>query len=557
MAHTDIPPQKLIVENKKQNPSKFNSHFLYKALSVAIVLVVLPLFPSQAPDFVNQTIFTRSWELLHLLFVGIAVSYGLFSRRNVETEKENQLKIDTTQTYMSRILQVSSVFDDEVETPVVSDESNTQTWSSKYLRGNPVVVEEESPALDQHSATITNIRSKPLFLPVRSLRSSVSDSDSVESVGESIDSLGSKGGSSGRFDRARTRDFDNLDDLDLEEKLKESVVLPSPIPWRSRSGRLEMKEEACDANPPPYSLPPSYNEPEFDQREFRPVHRSSQSNSISPSPKKLSPAPSLSPEMRVKNLEDLGKKKKNFHKSSPPPPPPPPPTMSRKSPSSITNSRSMRDELLSDKKSVNKSFKDELKDLSKSDREEFPKRSDFEMDYLKSEAKRRSQYEASSLGKSVRTIRGSEPIAEDKKYREADERTNGKAEKKSNEVDREFVDKSRRKAGGFNQQFTVPENQNAEISRTTPKPMLPKYHKKEKKRVAQKVILESEEYSSSESDDIRGNSDTEKTASDSFSDSGPDSNEVDKKADEFIAKFREQIRLQRIESIKRSSGQHR
>ena len=33
-------------------------------------------------------------------------------------------------------------------------------------------------------------------------------------------------------------------------------------------------------------------------------------------------------------------------------------------------------------------------------------------------------------------------------------------------------------------------------------------------------------------------------------DEGPD---VDKKADEFIAKFREQIRLQRIESIKRST----
>ncbi|CAM8991966.1 unnamed protein product [Rhodiola kirilowii] len=35
-------------------------------------------------------------------------------------------------------------------------------------------------------------------------------------------------------------------------------------------------------------------------------------------------------------------------------------------------------------------------------------------------------------------------------------------------------------------------------------------------------------------------------------DFGPD---VDKKADEFIAKFREQIRLQRIESIKRSTYQ--
>lgn len=36
------------------------------------------------------------------------------------------------------------------------------------------------------------------------------------------------------------------------------------------------------------------------------------------------------------------------------------------------------------------------------------------------------------------------------------------------------------------------------------------------------------------------------------SDNGPD---VDKKADEFIAKFREQIRLQRIASIRRSTPQ--
>lgn len=37
-----------------------------------------------------------------------------------------------------------------------------------------------------------------------------------------------------------------------------------------------------------------------------------------------------------------------------------------------------------------------------------------------------------------------------------------------------------------------------------------------------------------------------------YSDNGPD---VDKKADEFIARFREQIRLQRIASIRRSTSQ--
>lgn len=39
----------------------------------------------------------------------------------------------------------------------------------------------------------------------------------------------------------------------------------------------------------------------------------------------------------------------------------------------------------------------------------------------------------------------------------------------------------------------------------------------------------------------------------SNSGSGAEENEVDKKADEFIARFREQIRLQRIDSIKRST----
>ncbi|PIA28727.1 hypothetical protein AQUCO_06700031v1 [Aquilegia coerulea] len=553
--------QRLVTENEK-NPSKFNSHFYYKAFSVAIVLVILPLFPSQAPEFINQTIFTRSWELVHLLFVGIAVSYGLFSRRNFETEKENQLKIDSTQTYMSRILQVSNVFDDEIDIPFGSNENNAQTWNSNYFRGEPVVVvEEETPVLDEQSNTISNVGKKPLFLPVRSLRSSVSDSDSVESIGESIESLGSlsrsASGSKNGSEKTRSREFGDLDPLDLEEKLKESVVLPSPIPWRSRSGRLEMKEEISEVNPPPYTLPPSVDEPEFDQHEFQsfpsPVRRSSQANSTSPSPKRHSPSPSVSPELRGKNIEDLGKKKKNAYKSSPPPPPPLPTPISRKSPSFLSNSRSVENGFPSERKVVKKSFKDELKDVRRSGTEEFPRVAEFGSGALKSEANNRSHFEASSIGKSVRTFRGSESIAESKNYREFEERMDMKSEKRLKEVDREYMDKPKRKPGGFNQQPTSTDNQ----PRATPKPTLPKYHKKEKKRLAQKVILESEEYSSSEADDSQGGSDTEQAASDSVSDSGRDPNEVDKKADEFIAKFREQIRLQRIESIKRSSGQHR
>lgn len=79
--------------------------------------------------------------------------------------------------------------------------------------------------------------------------------------------------------------------------------------------------------------------------------------------------------------------------------------------------------------------------------------------------------------------------------------------------------------------------------------MQPKYqtetNKKKKVEFMEKIMSED-----SESDN----------GSDSYEDEEPaevraeaKENEVDKKADEFIAKFREQIRLQRIESIKKSS----
>lgn len=567
----EMPPQRLVTDNQK-TPSKFNSNFLYKALSVALVLVVIPYFPSQAPEFINQSIFTRSWELLHLLVVGIAVSYGLFSRRNVESEEENQLKPDSTQAYVSRILQVSNVFDDDVEleTPFGFDDGNnkTQTWNSKYFRGNPVVVEEPSFLDEEHSATVNTVSSKPLLLPVRSLRSAVSNSDSVESVGESVQSLrsisrsssGGKGGSSGRFDKARIKEIDDLDAFDLGGKLKESVVLPSPIPWRSRSGRMEVKEEVDGVGPPPFSLPPSYDEPEINRDESQsfpsPRPRPSQSNSISPPKKKTSPSPSRSPEKRAKNSEDSGRKKRSSHNSTPPPPPPPPlPTpLNRKYASPLSNTHSVREAVPSDKK-VMKTFNDELKDFSRSGREEFTRRTDFEVDYLKSEVKPKSQFEAAATSKSVRTIRGSEPITEVKNRRESDEKADGKFEKMSKAVDEEIVDRPRRKSGVPKPQFVSFENQNTEVPRPSPRPTLPKYHKRRNKKLPQKAILESEEYSSSEADESGGNSDTEKAASDIVSDSAPDPNEVDKKADEFIAKFREQIRLQRIASIKKSSGQ--
>lgn len=68
-----------------------------------------------------------------------------------------------------------------------------------------------------------------------------------------------------------------------------------------------------------------------------------------------------------------------------------------------------------------------------------------------------------------------------------------------------------------------------------------------------KVTVFSDETDSSDDDDDVGGYST-RTNSPRESTPEVDENEVDKKAEEFIARFREQIRLQRIESIKRSAG---
>jgi hypothetical protein len=69
------------------------------------------------------------------------------------------------------------------------------------------------------------------------------------------------------------------------------------------------------------------------------------------------------------------------------------------------------------------------------------------------------------------------------------------------------------------------------------------------------VTVSSDETESSDDDEDRVGAYSTRTNSPRESPTPElDENEVDKKAEEFIAKFRESIRLQRIESIKKSAG---
>ncbi|KAK1305408.1 hypothetical protein QJS10_CPB11g00304 [Acorus calamus] len=414
-------------QETQPNPSKYFSQFLYKAFFVAVFLSLLPLLPSQAPDFViNHTIFTRSWELLHLLFVGITVSYGLFSRRNPdEIEKETPSKSPD----FSTILQVSSFFDNDAEGPIgsIADEK-VQSWNSQYYRGEPVVVVERESAGDGGGGD------RPLFLPVRSLKS-VEESKSFNGSSEKP-----------------------------SEDLRE--VRPSPIPWRSRSERMNFVDDDDDDDESGNITfaPQSVESPS--KRSTVPPH-SRQRSSASPSPKKLSPSPSI---------EDPVKRKSFYRPPPPAPPPPPPPTTTRKSPLfSVKHEPGI-------------------------------------INYSKTAPKPNTQIESSSIGKSVRTVRATEITNKDK-----------------------FFERRR-------------------------PPSMPDIKYEE-----EKINLDLEETESDDDDVVLGgeSSDGEEkvtAVAESVKEAATvvaNENEVDKKADEFIAKFREQIRLQRIESIKKTTGQRR
>ncbi|KAI3747604.1 hypothetical protein L6452_10118 [Arctium lappa] len=109
------------------NPTKIYTHFLYKAIFLCIFLLLLPLFPSESLHFINLTINTTSWDLLQLLFEGIAVSYDLFSKRNNDEKQETD---NNAHSYVNKLLQVSSVFMMILKpTSVFDDDFVGQIWA--------------------------------------------------------------------------------------------------------------------------------------------------------------------------------------------------------------------------------------------------------------------------------------------------------------------------------------------------------------------------------------------------------------------------------------------
>ncbi|WOL00254.1 hypothetical protein Cni_G08967 [Canna indica] len=412
-----LHPNKLLRTPSPKAPNYFYS-LLFKLAFFAVFIALLPLFPS---EFVGETISPGIWELLRLLFVGIAISYGLFSRRNVDADADKE------PLPPQKAEHIPSVFnEDEFE------ESKVQTWSF------------------DGSSNGNRAGNKPILLPLRSLKLHSKQDEFADEA------------SNGRFCSV----YGTKEMLDTRNGSKELVVLPSPIPWRSRSAKMEdIKHKPARS----YSLPTAFDPGKLlpQTATFHPPAAHPHVSSASPPPQKLSSSPSLPSEFRrVKNGECMVKKMSNY-KSIPQPPPPPPPlpaNLSHGYPPATSERKMTR-------------FNDESKDLSK-----------------------KGSYKDAVLDQHVMSV--AKPRI-------------------GMEVQSAAMDGATKTAG---------------------------YPTEKRDEFMDKVVA-------STVDDSDADNEGEEEVVEAAAKDGKGENEVDKKAGEFIAKFREQIRLQRIECIKRSTRQ--
>ncbi|CAM0956191.1 unnamed protein product [Alopecurus aequalis] len=453
--------------------------FPFRVAVVALCVLLLPLIPSpRAPaagegDGVRgQAFLAKVWELLHLLLVGIAVSYGLFSRRNDDGgrvgggEKDAAAAGKTDARYVSRMLQGDLVFDDDADDRVPDSPAagGARSWSALHHPEEPVVVMDTGGEGRSHAAA----QQAPLSLPVRTLKQQ--DSGTA--------------GYGNAEPRPRPR--------------AQETVLPSPIPWRSRSGR-------------------------FDAPTSSPL----------PSPKRLSPASSMSSETLANASEEQAAipKRRSTYKSSissaPPVPPPPPP------PFLVHGYHPMSER----RTTAAKSFKEELQDHStrgRGDPDHYSHSFSSSSTYTNSSpANPKSSFDGSSssspsVGKSVRTVRPREGI-QPQIQELSDEDEAGDARDNSHGSEEPY---------GYNAYQSIPRFQ---------------YERRNSDPILGRVTVSSDETESSDEDGVSAYS-TKTNSPRESSTPEVDENEVDKKAEEFIAKFRESIRLQRIESIKKSAG---
>ncbi|KAL2536603.1 Uncharacterized protein Fot_17994 [Forsythia ovata] len=559
-----------------QIPSKSHSNSLCKSFIVILVLAAIPLFPSQAPEFISQSIFAEFWEIIHLLFIGIALSYGLFCRKSTQMETETVYsRNDGFNAYLSGFLNVPSIFEDGFENLCGPDEKYMmrsiknrsfvvsengvenifqgsgkqapQTWNYRYLEGESMVVLDNGKYFLDES-----IEYKPLNLPIRSLRSRIVDNDKPELVNRSKTTPSSED-SFKNTDKVKVQKIRGVDPQTLEKRFAEAAGQPPSIPWRSRSQRRELREEMSSCEPVTHSRPLSVGESEFEHFEFGSFGDSTLS---------------ASPELPRSNAENVERKNglKRLSVSG---------SRSRVAPvnaeASVTGSKTLPFSIGSSlETNMSRNSDKNMMDCGK---EDTLRRGRENKDYLVSDVKLSKLL---SKAKSVRTIRDSGYVVDEIKR----EKSSSQIDDKVGIMCNKFEPDPLVKRGSAVEELEDPpintRNQDFNGGCAAPNTSLPSSSllpaicsefQTQQRELNTMVAPKYQEGGIHDFDDpnevgceeesgskFDTSSDSEDAGTDLDDNSELEGSEVDRKAGEFIAKFREQIRLQKIASAKGHSG---
>ena len=543
--------------------------------------------------------------------------------------EETHSNFDNSVSYVSRMLNVTSIFEDGFENPCGSDEKRVifdsehmglpvcsngstvveeqcephfamyengfenpygcdqnnvvQAWNSQYFQGESVVVvAQPSCGLDECGKPGSFIDYKPLGLPVRSLKSKVRKRDGAEFTSGSESSSGSRGSSTSRSSDSTRRggNFGDLGPMKLEQEFDEAAAaaaaaVASSIPWRSRSMRNGMRNRVGNGNRSAHFRPHSVDETQFESLKSQSFTSTASFSSHASS---VSSSQSVSSESQNSSTEALGKQKSSqgaFLEASLSPRIPKTGKGSLNvlhsrhysigSASGREVSRSSEDELKewsrsrredpqdsigsASNRDVSRSSKDELKEWSRSRREDPRDSKESSPDSLKLNMSPTSLTKAPSRGKSVRTIRASRlPAGAMKKGEICQNQIDHKDEKRRENLEEAYMRKDKAKVAVESLMIGT-SKQNLDNPYPMPNGTNAMYNKKGE--FSENAALGSEQDSESEAESFQVSSE-EDAVPGSVDDAGPYSDEVDKKAGEFIAKFREQIRLQKMASIGRS-----
>ncbi|XP_023006022.1 uncharacterized protein LOC111498900 [Cucurbita maxima] len=540
------------------------AQFLCKSLFFCFFLLLLPLFPSEAPDFVDQTLFTKFWELFHLMLVGIAVSYGLFSTRNnqMNVDEPRYSSFENPQSYLSKMLYVASIFDD-VDDFSVSDERklsevlyiqpnlgsasdlNAQSrqqeklrysipkkryensyefadtdnvahaCKSRYTRGGSVVVVPET----NRSSSGGIVNYKPLGLPVRSLKSSLTESDDVEFDCGDESCLSSKSSPKSSENNCEgNSEFGDNCCVNLEEKFDETAIASmSSFQLREKFGKKVIRERGFGnaVLRPSHFRPPSIDETQFESLKKSGSLHSNLSQSSQTSSLSSSLSSTTRKHHKMSSLSNISYKSLHSRQYS----------MSSLS----ENSRGSSEDPLIEQENSSECNESVVSSP----------RSDMNF---------RSIPKALSQGKSIRRIQANAAAIEDIKAQEMHRK----------QVKHDDIIGNKFEEGGTSPYIREdgtghgwPDVANPNASNMSRFPTTTFLGIKEQKEETESLVADDSKDDSEGEDESFFASSDEEAASSMAGDSESGAFEVDKKAGEFIAKFREQIQLQRMASVEK------